>query len=250
MIELNNVEKAFETRAGQTFVLRRINLDDRGGRVRHDHGAVGRRQVHAPLDPRHARPRLDGRVPAARARRPPAEAEGAHRAEQEVRRVRLPAVPPARQPDGRREPRHPALLPQRQGLRARGDRRRHARPLPDRRQEGPLPEPALRRPAAARRRGARAHREAEAPARRRADRQPPLRPGARDHAPLPEAERRGHDDRPGHALRGERAATATGSCGCATAGSRARREWPTGSVRTPEPRCNADLGRTDPEGFQ
>ncbi len=26
MIELNNVEKAFETRAGQTFVLRRISL--------------------------------------------------------------------------------------------------------------------------------------------------------------------------------------------------------------------------------
>ncbi len=44
----------------------------------------------------------------------------------------------------------------------------------------------------------------EAPARRRADRQPPLRPGARDHAPLQVAERRGHDDHPGHALGGER----------------------------------------------
>ncbi len=36
---------------------------------------------------------------------------------------------------------------------------------------------------------------------------------------LQEAERRGHDDRPGDALRGERDATATGSSGCATAGS-------------------------------
>ena len=66
-------------------------------------------------------------------------------------------------------------------LGAGSHRRRHARPIPDRRQEGPFPEPALRRPAAARRRGPRADREAEAPARRRADRQPPYGPGARDH---------------------------------------------------------------------
>ena len=40
--------------------------------------------------------------------------------------------------------------------------------------------------------------------RRRADRQPPLRSGARDHGAVQEAQRRGHDDHPGDALGGER----------------------------------------------
>ncbi len=75
------------------------------------------------------------------------------------------------------------------------------------------------RAAAARGRRARPDREAEAPSRRRADRQPPHGPGTRDHAPLQEAQRGRHDHRPGHALRGERDATGTGSSGCATAGS-------------------------------
>ena len=59
MITLSNLEKSYATRAGETFVLRRIDLTIARGRVRHDHGPVGRRQVHAARDPRHARPRLD-----------------------------------------------------------------------------------------------------------------------------------------------------------------------------------------------
>ena len=55
--------------------------------------------------------------------------------------------------------------------------RRHPRPLPDRRQEGSLSEPALGRPAAAGRRGARGHRQPEGDPRRRADRQPALGAG-------------------------------------------------------------------------
>ena len=61
---------------------------------------------------------------------------------------------------------------------ASGPRRRHPRPVPDRRQEGPLSEPAIRRPAAARRRGARLDREADPDPGRRADRQPSFQPGS------------------------------------------------------------------------
>ena len=51
------------------------------------------------------------------------------------------------------------------------------------------PEPAVGRPAAARRDRARGGRQADADSRRRADRQPPLRSGQGDHGAVPQAER-------------------------------------------------------------
>ncbi len=64
--------------------------------------------------------------------------EGARRAAQEVHRLRLPELPPARPPDGVREPRRAAVVPQHPQGRARQHGVRHPRPLPDRREEGPL----------------------------------------------------------------------------------------------------------------
>src|SRR6185437_10251604 len=64
--------------------------------------------------------------------------------------------------------------------------------------------PAVRRPAAAGRRRARGDRAAEADPRRRADRQPALQPGPRDHGAVQAAEQRRDDDHPGHAFRGKR----------------------------------------------
>jgi hypothetical protein len=66
------------------------------------------------------------------------------------------------------------------------------------------PEPAVRRPAAAGGRGARGHRQPEADPGGRADGQPAFRAGPRDHGAVPEAERAGHHDHPGHALGDER----------------------------------------------
>ena len=88
----------------------------------------------------------------------------------------------------------------------------------DRRQEGPLPEPALRRPAAARRRRARGHRQPEGDPRRRADRQPALEPGPRDHGAVQEAERRRARRSSRSRTRKRTRPTAAGSFTCATAG--------------------------------
>ena len=220
MIELQNVEKFYETKAGQTFVLRRINLTIEPGEFvtimgpsgagkstllsilgMLDHAWTGEyrlleHDVHAlkPKDRIELNKKYVGFV-----------FQQYHLLDNLTVAENLDI---------------PLSYRNVKGSERAGDGRRHARPLPDRRQEGPLPEPALRRPAAVRRRRARVDREAEASSRRRADRQPALRPGPGDHAPLPEAERRGHHDHPGDALRGERDATATGSSACATAGSR------------------------------
>ena len=58
-----------------------------------------------------------------------------------------------------------------------GDRRGDPGPVPDGGEEGPVSEPALRRSAAARRRGAGRDRRSQAAAGRRADREPAQRPG-------------------------------------------------------------------------
>ena len=105
----------------------------RRGRVRHLHGAVGRGQVHAAVDPGDAGRRLAGRIPAVRPRGAPAAAQGARGAEQEAHRLRVPAVPPAGRPDRGREPGGAAVLPRPARLGAQGPRGRRARPLPDRR---------------------------------------------------------------------------------------------------------------------
>ncbi len=59
MIDLKNVEKAFETRAGQTFVLRRIDLTIAEGEFVTIMGPSGAGKSTLLVDPRHARPRLD-----------------------------------------------------------------------------------------------------------------------------------------------------------------------------------------------
>ena len=58
-------------------------------------------------------------------------------------------------------------------------RRRYPRSLLDRRQKGPLPAPALRRPATTGQHRARHHRQSETDPGRRTDRQPALQPGLR-----------------------------------------------------------------------
>ncbi len=85
-----------------------------GRRVRLDHGAVGRGQIDAPAHPRHARQRVDRRVLLHGPAGPPAQSEAACGAAQEAHRLRVPELPPARQPDGLREPGDSALLPQRE----------------------------------------------------------------------------------------------------------------------------------------
>ena len=62
---------------------------------------------------------------------------------------------------------------------------RHPGPVPDRREEGSLSEPAVGRPAAAGRRRARGDRQPAGHPRRRADRQPPLGARQRNHGAVP-----------------------------------------------------------------
>ncbi len=81
-----------------------------------------------------------------------------------------------------------------------GHGRRHSRPLPDRGQEGPVSQPALRRAAATGRHCARRGSCARAAAGRRAHRQPALHAGPRDHGTLPRTQQAGHHHRAGHAL--------------------------------------------------
>src|SRR5262249_53309188 len=75
---------------------------------------------------------------------------------------------------------------------------------------GPVPQPALRRAAAAGGGGARGDRQAQADPRRRADGEPALGAGTRDHGAVQEAQRRGDDHRAGHPLGAERRLRAAG----------------------------------------
>ena len=155
MIEMKNVEKSYDTKAGQTFVLRRVNLKIAEGEFvtvmgpsgagkstllsilgMLDHAWTGEYRllehaVHAlkPKDRIELNKKYVGFV-----------FQQYHL---------LDNLTVAENID------IPLSYRNVKGLRAGRDRRRHARPVPDRRQEGPLPEPALRRPAAARRRRAR-----------------------------------------------------------------------------------------------
>src|SRR5205807_4109349 len=121
-------------------------------------------------------------------------------AQQAAHRLRVSAVPPARRPYGRREPRCPAVIPQHQEERARLAGCRHAGPIRNRREERSLPTAALGRPTAARGRGARTDPHAVLDPRRRADRESPLEPGEGDHGAVHGAEPWGDDDRAGDPL--------------------------------------------------
>src|SRR5690606_27951268 len=174
------------------------------GRIRHDHGPVGRGEVDTPRDPGDARPRVDGGILLPRPSGPRAQAQAAHGVEPSEHRLRVPAVPPAGHADGGGEPGDPTLVPERAAEGTGGAGRGHPGPVPDRGEEGSVPDAALGRAAAARGRGARGHRRAEADPGGRTDGEPALAAGARDHAALQAAEPGGDDDRAGHALGGER----------------------------------------------
>ena len=156
-----------------THALDGIHLDDRLRRVRRDRGALGLRQVDAPVDPRPARhtdrrqvlaERPAGREPVGRRARPHAEPRD---------RLHLPELQPHRRPERLRERRTPADLhgyvPAERRKRVAGPRAgRHGTP-------GAAPaRPAVGRSAAARRRGPRGRAPAVHPAGRRAHGQPRL----------------------------------------------------------------------------
>ena len=84
------------------------------GRVRLDHGAVRRRQVDAAAHPRHARQRVVRRVLLHGSAGSSSQSQTAFGTAQEAHRLRVSELPPARQPDGLREPGDSALLSQRQ----------------------------------------------------------------------------------------------------------------------------------------
>src|SRR5262249_17232465 len=173
-------------------------------RVRVDHGALRRRQVHAASPDGHARQRVAGRVPLHGSPDTPDGPEGPRGGPEAVHRVCGSGLPSARQPDGVREPRASALVPRRQEVPAAGHGGRHPRSLQHRRKEGPLPDAALGRTAAARRHRPGGHRQPGGHPGRRAHRQPALVAGPGDDGPVQEAERGGHDDRAGHTFRNQR----------------------------------------------
>src|SRR4051794_15181555 len=166
--------------------------------LRDHHGTFGSGQVDAPRHPGAARCRLERRVRAVRRAGREDVAQATGRARQAHRRIRLPAVPPARRPDGGGEPGGAALLPRHEAFRAAGSGGGRARSVQHRGKEGPLPEPALRWTAAARRHRPRGDRPAPAPPRGRADGKPALGPGRRDHEAVQIPQRTRDDDRAGH----------------------------------------------------
>ena len=174
LIRLEGVTKVFYTDEVETHALAGIHLEIRNGEYLAIAGPSGcgkstllsilglldyadRRQLHAEQQAR---------------REPDGRRAGAHAQPRD--RVHLPELQPDWRPDGLRERRAAAHLPRHEARRApaagrSGARtRRHGAPRPA------PPEPALRRSAAARRRGPGRRRPARHPARRRADRQPRL----------------------------------------------------------------------------
>ena len=142
IISLRNIEKSYKQGVQTTYVLRRITLDFAPGEFvsimgpsgagkstllhilgMHDAAWTGEYHLHG--QPVHALGKKER-----------AELQKA------AHRLRLPELSPARPPDGLREPRHAALLPRREAEGARQHGVRHARPLPDRREEGPVSRPS------------------------------------------------------------------------------------------------------------
>jgi hypothetical protein len=94
------------------------------GRVSLHHGAVRRRQVDVAPYSGDARQCLERRVRVPRVCRARDETEGTRETAQAVHWLCVSELPLARRPDGLRKPGDPALIPQRQPLRARLDRLR------------------------------------------------------------------------------------------------------------------------------
>src|SRR3984885_11572993 len=143
------------------------------------------------------------RILVSRASRAHDEAQGTRRAGEEKHRHGFTELSPARRSDRAGEHRSPALLQRHPAPRSAKLGRRHARSFPDRRQERSLPQPALRRTTATRRRRASCHSQARVAARRRADRQSAFQPRQGDHGTLPRIESAGNDDCASDALRSQ-----------------------------------------------
>ena len=159
-------------RRGRGPRTRRHHRRVSGWSLHRDHGALGLRQVDPHAHPRRPRPAHErlGRPRRRRARRPRRQA--ADQPAPRQGRLRLSVLQPAARPRRPREHR-PADVDRRAQAR-RGvaePPHRHHRPA---RPARPSPIRALRRPAAARRRGARARLAAGGHLRRRADGQPRL----------------------------------------------------------------------------
>ena len=75
MIQLKNIERSYKTAAGQTWVLRRINLDIQRRRIHHHDGSVGSGEIFAPERAGSARRPVGRRVLVPRAGRPHHEAQ-------------------------------------------------------------------------------------------------------------------------------------------------------------------------------
>ena len=131
MITVSNLEKSVKSGAGETFLLRRINLTIKPGEFvsimgpsgagkstllhilgMHDTDWRGEYELHGAADPC-------------------LEAEGSPRAAEEAHRVRVPELSPARQFDGVREPRSAAELSRRAARPAAEHRLGRAGSIPD-----------------------------------------------------------------------------------------------------------------------
>ena len=231
MIRLQGVEKSYPYKGGQTWVLRQIGLEIAEGDFVTIMGpsGSGKSTLLAILG------MLDGEYGGEYwfDEKPVHKASVKERGKINKENVGFvfQHFHSARRPDGLREPRDPAVVPRRGAQGARGARRRDPRSLPDGRQEGPLSDAALGRPAAASRRRARRDREPARRARRRADGQPALEPGRRDHEAAERLERRA-------ARRSSRCRTTSASRRSAAASSSSATAGSAPTARSAE-RCDA-----------
>jgi len=203
MIRLGNVEKVYEQGVAKTWVLRRVSVDIKPGRVRVDHGSVGggasRRWLHI-LG-------MYGTAPSrgstsSREKQPvhAAEAQTALEPAAAVHRIRLSGLPPLLDDLTVYEN---LDLPSRTGTWKGAERKSLVCDTLDRFQivgRRTCTRTSSRWAAAARGGGARDHRQAEGDPGRRGPRAPTFGAGPRDHGALQAAQRGRRDDRAGHAL--------------------------------------------------
>ena len=203
MIQLKNLERSYKTPAGQTWVLRRINLDIREGEFITIMGPSGAGKssllnVLALLDDswegeywfrEQAVHDMKRKQRAELAKKNIGMVFQSYHLLDDLTVQENIDLPLSYKDIPRRE---------RQSLGCR-----HARPLSDRRQERSLSQPALRRTATACRNRPRSHSQAAATARRRTYRQSSFHSGQRNHGTLPRSESARNHDRASHALGSE-----------------------------------------------